>query len=99
MIGGKQFCHLGSKPKARSYPRTFALTTHTYDLRTHKTKTAQASALQNVKYKLVCLTTKLHTVHHTSEGLITQSVDGVHLGGEEPFQRTLAVKQHPIVVF
>lgn len=50
------------------------------------------------KYKLICLMIKLHTVHHTTEDAITQSADGVHPGGEEWFQRTLAVKQHPPVV-
>ncbi len=47
------------------------------------------------KYKLIRLTIKLHTVHHTTEDLITQSADGVHPGGEKSFQRTLAVKQQP----
>lgn len=84
----------GKKTKTAKYPRkegshiTNITSPHT---RRHK------QTLHKTKYKLICLTIKLHTVHHTTEDLITQSEDGVHPGGGESVQRTLAVKQHPPV--
>lgn len=67
-------------------------------IHTHTTghKTPQAGTPWNIRQvQTHPFDVKLHTVHHTTEDLKTQSVDGVHPGGEESFQRTLAVKQQP----
>lgn len=86
--------------------RLITLTTHTHthiSLHTHthtpqdtQNTTKQALNDTSGEHTLIHLTIKLHTVHHTTEDLIAQSVDGVHPGGGgDSFQRTLAVKQQP----
>lgn len=92
MISGKQFHHLGRKQKQESIqehvadrqPHSHNTYTHPHT-RTHtqmdKITTSKHSTKH--KYKLICLTIKLHTVHHTTEDAVTQSADGAHPGGEE----------------
>lgn len=97
------------KTKKEKYPRTKKKADHSHNTHTHipahththtpqdtQNTTKQALNDTSGEHTLIHLTIKLHTVHHTTEDLIAQSVDGVHPGGGgDSFQRTLAVKQQP----
>lgn len=101
----KQFYHLGREGGKKKSIQEHTLTTHPYipahthtHIHTHTEDTKhheQALHETSGTNKLIRLTIKLRTVHHTTEGLRSQSVDGDRPGRDESVQRTLAVKQRP----
>lgn len=100
----KQFYHLGRKTK--EYPRTCKADrqphshnththTHTHILAHTGHKTPQSTHSTKHETSTNSSLCDDKTAYSTPHYRRSQSVDGVHPGGEESFQRTLAVKQQP----
>ena len=77
--------------KTKMYPRTQH--SHSHPRTHHRAQNTTKQALHEAwdKYKLIPFDDK--TAYSTPHYRRSQSVDGIHPGGEESFQRTLAVKQ------
>lgn len=77
MISGKQFYHLERKRKKQQsiQEKRADRQPHSHNIQTSLHTRRHKQTLHKTQYKLICLTIKLHTVHHTTEDLITQRME------------------------